>query len=396
VAEAIKPLVVWLKDASDWFQTLSPEVIKVISIIGGVTAAVAMLIGAWGPLVAIVGPGLAAAATLIGALVSPIGLVIAAVVGLTAYLVGSGSLSGVWDTVSTAVMEFATNAFGFLVNFRENVGIITEWIKNNWREILMNIGQAIGVFVGNSIANFVVMQETTIRLFTVFQGWAIGMFQRVFSVEFVLAVWEGIKEAFNLYQGFLRNLADGIKKALTGALEGGDIFGGFIAQMEKDLKRGAKSVNPLEAIKNVLGEQAGKLRGPLEGFESTLAGPELNLEFKGIGEDAGSEFALGTAAGIESKKHEIHKAAQKAMENATQFGSAESMRRISAFQDITGGGGLMRLSSKSNAGAQGMPKAESDAAKERKEMTDTLKSIDRAVTKIASGEPLVMSTEGLE
>jgi hypothetical protein len=196
------------------------------------------------------------------------------------------------------------------------------------------------------------MQETTIRLFTVFQGWAIGMFQRVFSVEFVLAVWEGIKEAFNLYQGFLRNLADGIKKALTGALEGGDIFGGFIAQMEKDLKRGAKSVNPLEA--------------------------------------------LGTAAGIESKKHEIHKAAQKAMENATQFGSAESMRRISAFQDITGGGGLMRLSSKSNAGAQGMPKAESDAAKERKEMTDTLKSIDRAVTKIASGEPLVMSTEGLE
>lgn len=273
-----------IREFTRWLKALSPETkiailnfAKVAAVLGPVAIALGTAITAVGTMTLATG----ALTTALTALTWPIVATIAGIAalgvvigGVIAYLVGADGLAEAFNIVMARVENFATSAAGFLAHFGQNVGILGNWFRDNWKTIIDDLGSLFGTWIGNSIQNLGVFVTTGARLFAVFAGFVSGIFKRVFSSDFLYWVVEGVKQALSVFTQFAGKAWEALRAAFTGKKVD---FGDFVKQLEKDFQAGAADLNPIDAIQKVLEEQAAQLRNPLEGFKGTTPLPELIL-----------------------------------------------------------------------------------------------------------------------
>jgi phage-related minor tail protein len=123
-------LVGWASDMITKFQGLSPEMQKIILVVGGIAAAIGPLlivlgtmasgIAAIGSIIAIVTPIIAGLGTVLAVLLSPIGLIVVAVAGL--YLAWHYNLFGIRD-ITAEVVDWLIEKFNQLVAWFTDGGL---------------------------------------------------------------------------------------------------------------------------------------------------------------------------------------------------------------------------------------------------------------------------------
>lgn len=266
-----------------WLKGLDKETKVMIINVLKITAVVGPLVVVLGTLLVVMGSIISAGATLagvIGAITVPVWGWIAAVVALlgalgalTYWLVGAEGFMSAFKILAARVQNFVNLAIGFLSNFRQNVSILSQWLVQNFTSIVGDLGELWGVLIAMWISNLVVGVETIIRVMTVLAGWLTNLFTQIFTVDFLYAIAQGIGKALKLFMQFFSRIVVGLANAMAGKSVN---FSGFISQLNKDFKAGAVDLNPMDAIAEVLKEQAAKVdTDPFNHFAFKTAMPEL-------------------------------------------------------------------------------------------------------------------------
>lgn len=158
VAEGLKPVVEWLRQATDWFAALDPAVKKAIVIAIALVAGVTGLITVF----SLLAPVLTAVGALVGLVFSPWGIVLAAAAAAVALVVDAlGGLEATWGLIK----EAAATAWDFLKRKAE------EWLA--W---------------------FTPIWQALHSLFTTTWGILVSAARDAWG--FVVKVWEGAVEFF--------------------------------------------------------------------------------------------------------------------------------------------------------------------------------------------------------
>lgn len=350
IGEVLAPMVQklsgYLQEGIAWWRQLSPTIQRNIVVVAALVAALGPLLVTLGVVISSLGAVLGA----LSALLSPIGLITVAVGGLVYALV---DMTIGWDRAIEAVKNFAMRALGFMMNFRENMGLVTQWIKDNWVNVLKDVLNAFIIFHNNMNHNLGVILGTMVDLWGEWAYQVIGFIKWVFSTEFLKWTGEGLKKAFGLVVEFASQTADLLKKALTGgAIDIKGIKSGMEV-FDKEIKKADAAQKPgedlgdgfLERVGNIIKNDSKKLKAPLEGFKSTLTDlPDFNLSVKGvsleeqlpeelgaIGNLAGMAAGEGINSGIGAASQEVSKAAPEVLQGVAA-GSAEAASRIQAYQ----------------------------------------------------------------
>lgn len=129
---ALQRMAQFVMNAIKAFQEMSPEVQKAAGIIAGAFAVGTPALIALG-----------AVAVAIGALLSPIGLVITAVAGLSAaWLAYGDDLTALWsDTIKPAIDQMLEAFMGFYEDTKQGVTDAVEWIKQKFNEFDEYVGE---------------------------------------------------------------------------------------------------------------------------------------------------------------------------------------------------------------------------------------------------------------
>lgn len=312
----------------------------------------------------------------------------AAIYAVVQIMTGPEGWKGAWEDAKTSLMSYWEATRGFLANFRENMRIVWDWLKLNWREVMYTIGELF-------LATFKALPElawvglkTLVRLWTVQIGWIKGMtvrvFEFIFTQEFVNQVVIGIGAVWEAFTNFLTTLntawlnfvvgmgvalykaAPFLKDLLMGiitmrpvdvatALAGignelGEQFSKEILaadraltaandRLRKDFTAGAEATNPFDPMLTVIREGAAEAKGVLEdaysGISLDITTPDFNLDRltdtltdEAIADPlADSVMGVGDAAAETGK--EIEKMLQPLKDvQGTEFAGVEHLRDI--------------------------------------------------------------------
>jgi len=230
----------------------------VVSVIGAVGLAITGMVAAGAAAVIL-------AAKLVAGFVvvtSGLGLLSAAAAGVVTWLVGPEGMVNAWNSALDGMKNFAGQSVGFLANFRANMGRLVAWMKSNWLEAFFDIGQAALNMYANMSSNQAVAIKTIIRLVAALGGSLGGMFRRMFTVDFVKSVWDGMKKAGEVFSNFAEGAAATIASIWTG--ESVD-FGGFLGTLGDDLVGGSEDFG--ETMRGILADGFAEMKGPLDGFK---------------------------------------------------------------------------------------------------------------------------------
>lgn len=204
-------------------------------------------------------------------------LITGAIAATVAYLIGTDGLVAGFKAVIEWAANFGRSVSGFFHHFSENMSNLVSWFGDNWKNMFNDALAIVGIFFSNMAANTGVAIETSFRLWNVFVGWLGNKFLQLFEVNFPAAVLKGAVKAVNIVSDFSLTVATMLANAASGTFEGGKAAGiagaGFLikyaAMMQKDVKTGLTTESLNEAMKTVMDEQMAKMKGPLEGFQST-------------------------------------------------------------------------------------------------------------------------------
>ncbi len=259
----------------------------VVGVVGGIIAAIAGFLAIGLEVIfvaAAIAVGLAIMAAEFAAVATAIGFAIFK-------LVGADSLKSAWDSVLERAKNFFTNVVGFFSNFSANFEILTNFIRDNWRGIINDMGRLFQVFLVNMGKNAVVGTRLVFRLFVAWQGSMIALFERIFTIEFVKFIGQGIVKGINLMVGFQKKSAEILASIFTG--EEVDVSE-FISGIGEDFDVGRQE-GFLKAAGAILKEELSNLKAPFEGFESAIADlPEFIFE---TGKEIGGALNKGVKAG---------------------------------------------------------------------------------------------------
>lgn len=285
---ALKKVSVWIQQALNWWRGLSNSAKDSILMFAGIAAAVGPALMILGKIIGLMSPfivlfkvaggyliglftsissvGLVALLPLIK-VIAIIGLVVGAVAGLIYWLVGSEGLGNAWTTVTTAMSNFFSKAFGFLMNFSTNMKAIMEWLPNNWTILLNDMLRALGIFITNMVYNWAIWQKTLMRLFVMFQGWMLGKFTEIFSVDFLNTLYNALADAGEAIYQWALQAWEWIKSVFTGK----DLNANTLTQQLRDaMKEGFITQDLFGSAKDIIKSGMSEMRGPLEGFQSNL------------------------------------------------------------------------------------------------------------------------------
>jgi hypothetical protein len=275
-------LLGWARQAVEWFGALSPAVKKMAVMMGLLAAvigpvllglgllgmAIGGLASGLGALIAAKGVILAMAAPVV-LIVAKVALLAAGVWAVVSAVWGPGSLTAAFKTMFATGIQWAKALIGFIANLGHNFRVLMEWLPKNWKNVVSDIFQLVGRLLVNTLHNFSVFTATIIRVFTVWQGFMVGVWKRVFSIEFLHWVGNGIKKAAELIGDFAAAAWDGLKKIFTGGGSSGDLT--KIAEgLVSDFGAGMKTKNIAKEVARIVAEQAKHLRTPFEGFQTSL------------------------------------------------------------------------------------------------------------------------------
>ncbi len=313
----------------------------------GILAAVAAV----GPLLVMLGiftASLSAIAGFLAFMITPVGLamigIIALVVaiGLLVYsIVGPEGLKSAWKTGWEATKNFLKNTIGFLANLTANFKILFGWLSRNWQNILKDMVMLWITAWKNQLSNLGVILKTMMRLFVAFQGWLLNMWDRLFKGDFNDAIIKGLVKAGNTILSWVKKMAslklNILKMILTGGAKGlkaaDDAVIAIGEQLMKDLGKGLSEVDFLKTAKEILKEGIGELKGPLDGFISSIeALPEFKYD---------TDVFERIKKIVDKIKDAMEKTTEEATELATGLGTKAlaggefrqvSLRRISLEQ----------------------------------------------------------------
>lgn len=323
LAPAIKWVGGLVESSLKWWQGLSEEAKTATLVIAGLAAGLGPFLVMVGTGVGVVGalvtgiaaiaavgaPAIATVAAIAGGVAwvaLEVGVATAALAGLVYYIVGPEGLSYAWQVASEYTQAFVKNTAGFLANFQHNWKALMKWLPDNWQYVVMdmvslwfgfNKALGMGIETGLRIAS---------RLFVAFQGWLQGMFNQMFTVDFIEAVLGGVEKVGQIFAHLGTHIWDTIKGSMVGKKADTK---GFMAKLFKDFDTGAKfKTNFFEQARDIIKEEAGSLENPFKDFKSSIKElPDFVFETtkeagKAVG--AGMEAGLGTAneASKETKK----------------------------------------------------------------------------------------------
>ena len=303
IGEQLAPYILrlneYLQKGIDWWNKLDGGVKRVVVVVG-------LFVAAIGPVLLVLGTLASLAGTVVGMLASwpvVIGLIIAAVGGLVYKLVGKESLVNAWEVVKDAMVKFYHFTVGFVSNFSENIKILIEWLKENWKNMVFDLYNLWATQTKNMVGNLGIILKTALELFFYFQGYLTKIFDDLFQGDFVQTIKDALVDAFEALKKWadhaLDMLAewavkawDRIKGFFTGgkakAADFGDYVEGFMEDLGDAWVGGFAATDFMGGAKKILEEGASQLKAPLEGFESTIKDlPEFKLDVAGPVEEVG-------------------------------------------------------------------------------------------------------------
>ena len=341
----------------DRVRQFTSEQRRLILIVAGVTAVVGPLLLAFGGLTVAIGAVVSGIAAFVG-FISTVGApVLIAIAAITALSVALGVLVARMISFDD-VKKFFINAIGFVQNFTENMKIMFDFIRKNWFNVIKDMLGAWITFNKNMIFNAGIGIETMIRLYTVWASFMTNKFITLWEVDFVGAVVNGITRAVEKLEQFAGFIGQVIIDAFQGKIVSKDSISSFLEGLEADVGKGveAKGIKSyFSALGDVIKEQSKKLKGPLDGFKSTITEfPKFNLktDFGGLfdtsvssdvvtgaveaGKTIGTAFSTGLKEEIAATIPEITSVMRSVSPfgiEASEAGSAESAGKLAAFRD---------------------------------------------------------------
>lgn len=363
--EALNPIIARGKEVVLWLQGLSESTKKWILWLGLGAAAVGpilVFLGGAGILITPLVAGFAAVGAFMAAW-APFALTVAAIaagIGLVAFmLVGSDGLVGAWQMATEWASFFFTTVVGFFANFRHNVFAIFSWFRDNWRNMFTDAGNLLLTFITNAAHNYQTLFMTFMRIGVAFAGWLTALWQGAFSTDLVNAVVSGgiqfvvtlkkiLVQGSMMVMSWSIDVATMIAKAFTegpsaiigtglGAVSSlGKMMDQATSEILKDGIKGGSKLDFFSTIGDIIKEQMGKLKGPIDGFKSTITeGPDLIFDFDmGIFKSAkNAEKAKKPFEGLAGAIGKVGKE-MKGVE-ATESGTTEALARLLSFRALS-------------------------------------------------------------
>lgn len=311
IGELLAPAIVYLNGllagAIRWWNSLSKETRVVLITLAGLTAAIGPMLIVFGVLVSTVAAVVAGIAGLVTAggaaigvalaIVAAVGLWIAqlvavgaALAGVVYWIVGSEGIATAWESATTSLVNFAQKAIGFFANFSTNMGALFGWLKSNWATIFVDMHGIVLQFGVNWIKNMLTATKTIFRLMNAWKGFMAGIFEEVFTFDFLKFVWKGIEQVGAAFVSFAKNAAKAIKSIFSGEGEAVTIDD-FVNQMSEDFEGGKADF--LGTARDILRDGLGEMKGPLDDFKATTT------EMPQFVYDMGREMAEATKQGLE-------------------------------------------------------------------------------------------------
>ena len=301
IAEAVVPFVEVVRDIAKALKEADPTIRKTLVIMGVVAAAIGPALAIIGGLIPVLGAGIA--------IVTNFWVVIGA--GVAAAVVGVLTWIGAWDKLWNAVKGFTMKAAGFLANFKDNMTRIVSWLKENWLKLTQDLAIAFLTFLSNMVVNAGVILQTMGKLFLNITGYIVGLFEQLFTVDFQVWLWTGIKQALGGLMEFATRAWEVLQSTFTGKPPSVDDFmDGVIAEIEKG--RRAQDIGVV--LSETIAAGFAKTKSPLDGMKWTVDGLQLAETVK---EEVGY-----AKAPIKDLKN--------AMEDALGVGDNEAVRKGSA------------------------------------------------------------------
>jgi len=121
---------------------------------------------------------------------------------------GKAGLITVWDYVKKAMVSFIGFVIGFIANFQENMQILGSWLRENWANILHDMGSLIMDVGMNMVLNFKTVFEMIGELFSTFAGWFTVKLDKIFHYDFVKAIKSGVKDGLEKIKYFVTHAGE--------------------------------------------------------------------------------------------------------------------------------------------------------------------------------------------
>lgn len=192
---------------------------------------------------------------------------------------GPGSFTKAIKDAGKAMVDFASKSIGFIANIGTNWGLLIPWLKDNWFNLLIDMGKAWMTYTSNMISNAGTAFNTLVRLVTYTAGAITAKIGDVFSIDFPMLIVTGLEKAAELFNGFVTKIAgmwESIKNwDFSSIASAGDNLLGWLAdagdQLNRDFDAGKNDESYLTGMAGILKEQVEAMKGPLEGFESSTS-----------------------------------------------------------------------------------------------------------------------------
>src|SRR5690625_1818141 len=312
---AVKEMSKWLQKLADWFNNLDDSTKGTIAIVGGITAALLLIIG---PILLLIGfipsiiAGFTAIGTVLAAIFNPVTLIIGGIIALGAALIYAYNeierfrylvdeawawisdtfnaaldfIMGIVKEIFGAVREFIGEQLAKIMDFWDEygemiLGIVETVFKNIWEQIKMYINLVKGIFeaVWPIISNVVKLAWDFIKMYV-----EIG-------IDLVLGI---VRTVMNLLKGDWSGAWEEIKKTASNILD--SIVNTFknidLLQIGKDIINGLiKGITSMvgsikESVSNMASNLPGWIKKPL-GIKSP------SRIFMQLGDSIGEGLAIG-------------------------------------------------------------------------------------------------------
>ncbi len=267
----VMSLINQVRQLTGWWRALSPETKQMIANTALFAAKMATLLVVIGGVVSFVGTALSVFGTfagivawLAGSSTLLIPLLLAVAAGIAAILTSSLSFEDIQGYFSGAlewIKEFSIKGVGWLSNFKENSKLLLTFVKDNWSSILKDILTNVETFAKNMGWNMLVGLKIAYRGWLVFSGWLTDLLKKVFTVDFLLYVMDGLVAVGEKVREWGKGIKDAFLFITTGGAAG-NLEGITGASLSLD-----QAINDLEATKKKM-EESGV--GNIEALGSSM------------------------------------------------------------------------------------------------------------------------------
>ena len=329
IGQALAPALGWinkkLQSAIRWWNGLSPSVKKAVAVTG-------MIVAALGPLTIALGAVISSVSTIIGflgTLTAAINPVVAAVAAAVA-VVGAFAFS--WEEAKNAAKSFVQKTIGFMAHFSDNMRILWDWIKNNWKAILIEfIPSLLKSSIKATIHNLGVAMRMMVRLFVAFGGWIGGLFKRVFSVDFLRWIWAGIKKALSAFMKFAQKAWEFLKSIFSGRKIS---MKDFLDQLGRDAEEGMRNINFVETAANIMKDEMRNLETPWKHVDVTIDPPKLKFDMEKQEKQAIEQAKKIPANAIAEPVQKVWEKANEVAQKQTQRVQEQAKKVKRAVADV--------------------------------------------------------------